>query len=215
VLLRSGNFWLFLLLSVNFWLVPVLPTDGKDAPLADWLLGFTLLVAVGIQAAAAPAFRKWGLLAAFTIIAAIGIEEAYPDTVFIENAVFAVCFGVATALYFHTMSESLEDVTTDTVLAGGCAYIFIGMFFASVFGLVLEFDATAFGPDGATLGRYDLLYFSFASLTTLGAVDVFPVSILAKMLTVFEAVVGLVYVASLVGAVVGAYAAKIHANRQN
>ncbi|MEM8617541.1 MAG: potassium channel family protein [Pseudomonadota bacterium] len=214
MLLKSGNAWLLLLLSVNFWLVPALPSASAEDPLADWLLVVTLLVAVAVQVAASPSFRRWGLVAAIVILAAIGLGEALPNTNYVENTVFAISFAVATALYFMTMMQRLHDVTFGTVLAGACAYIFIGMFFAAIFGLLLELDPSAFSGSDAILGRYDMLYFSFASLTTLGAVDVFPVSTLAKMLTVFEAVIGLVYVASLVGVVVGAYAAKIQGQRR-
>ena len=106
------------------------------------------------------------------------------------------------------MTYNLRAVTYDTVLAAAGTFILIGLFFAAIFALVVELDPTAIIAGNSAATRPDLMYFSFATLTTLGAVDVFPASELAKMLTVFEAMMGLIYVAILVGAVVGSFAAR-------
>jgi len=213
MVLKSGNFWLFMILGLNFWLVPIFELDEADEQFTDGLMAATLLAAVAIQGMAAPRFRKWAILAGIVILAAIAAEEILANLKYVENAVFAISFAAATALYFHTMTENLEEVTFDTVLAAACTYLLIGMFFAAIFGLVIEFDPNAFAAEGSVTGRYDMLYFSFATLTTLGAVDIIPSSDLAKMLTVFEAIVGLIYIAILVGAVVGSYAAKMSGRR--
>ena len=208
MILRSTNFWLFIILSLNFWLLPLLPEDFTFDSTIEWLMGVTLLFAVIMQGIELPRIRKWAALACVIILAAIIAEEVFSNAKYIENAVFAVSFAVVTALYFHRMTYNLGAVTYDTVLAAACTYILIGLFFASIFGLVVEFDPAAFAGNQPVLSYYDLLYFSFATLTTLGAVDVAPVSDLAKMLTVFEAIMGLIYVAILVGAVVGSFAAR-------
>ena len=213
MVLKSGNFWLFMILGLNFWLVPIFELDEADEQFTDGLMAATLLAAVAIQGMAAPRFRKWAILAGIVILAAIAAEEILANLKYVENAVFAISLAAATALYFHTMTENLEEVTFDPGLAAACAYLLIGMFFAAIFGLGIEFDPNAFAAEGSVTGRYDMLYFSFATLATLGAVDIIPSSDLAKMLTVFEAIVGLIYIAILVGAVVGSYAAKMSGRR--
>ena len=209
MVLKSGNFWLFMILGLNFWLVPLYELDDADEQFTDGLMAGTLLLAVALQGISDARFRIWAILAAVIILSAIIAEELLADLKYVENGVFAISFAAATALYFHTMTRNLAQVTFDTVLAAACTYLLIGMFFAAVFGLVIEFDPAAFVSEGSITGRYDMLYFSFATLTTLGAADILPNSDLAKMLTVFEAIVGLIYIAILVGAVVGSYAAKM------
>lgn len=209
MLLKSGNLWLFVILSLNFWLVPLISPNELDTKFTDGLMASTLMAAVAFQGLSDRRFRKVAITAALIVISAIAAEEIFADIKYIENSVFAVCFAAVTALYFHTMTRSLTNVTFDTVLAAACTYILIGMFFASIFGLVIEFDPMAFAPAESVTGRYDMLYFSFATLTTLGAADVFPTSDLSRMLMVFEAMVGLIYIAILVGAVVGSYATKV------
>lgn len=204
-----------MILSLNFWLVPILPYETVGDLVTDGLLALTLLAAVTLQGLIEKRFRLWAVAAGVCILAAIAVEELLPGAAFIENATFAACFAAATALYFHIMVRSLSDVTFDTVFAAACTYILIGMFFAAVFGLVLEADPQAFAPHDRVSGRYDLLYYSFATLTTLGAADIVPASDATKMLTVFEATIGLIYIAVLVGAVVGTFSAGIAANARS
>jgi len=215
MMLRSSNLWFFLILSLNFWLVPFLCYETAGDLVSDGLLALTLLAAVALQGLIEKRFRLWALAAGLCIIAAITAEEMMPGAAFIENATFAACFAAATTLYFHIMIRSLDRVTFDTVFAAACTYVLIGMFFAAVFGLVLEADPLAFEPGSNVSGRYDLLYYSFSTLTTLGPADILPASDAAKMLTVFEATIGLIYIAVLVGAVVGTFSAGIVAGSQS
>ena len=212
-LLHSCNLWFFVILSLNFWLIPMLPSRLVDDFFTDSVLAATLLIAVGLECYADRRFWRWGAAVGATILAAIAIEEVFPATAYIENAVFAVCFAAVTVLYFRSMIGSLDRVTGETVFAAACTYILIGMMFASIFGLIVEHDAAAFEMSGDVTGRYDLLFYSFATLTTLGAPDVIPVSDLAKMLTVFEAMIGLIYIAILVAAIVGSYSAKLASHK--
>lgn len=207
--IKSANFWFFLVLSLNFWLVPLLPDDIADEVFTDDMLTFTLLAAVAFQGVSRPKFRFWALGAALIIVAARLVEEISPDLQYIENATYAVCFGSVAFLYFHTMTKTLDHVTIDTVLAAACAYILLGLVFASIFGLIVEFDPAAFGADATAIGPSDLLFYSFATLTTLGAQDLVPASELSRMMTAFEAMIGLIYIAILVGAVVGSFSARI------
>ncbi|NET73461.1 MAG: two pore domain potassium channel family protein [Sphaerospermopsis sp. SIO1G2] len=209
--LRSTNLWFFLILSLNFWLVPLLPQEVADDVFTDDLLTMTLLAAVIFQGLSRPNIRLWAVGAVLLILIARSIEEVLPGVRFVENATYAVCFASVAFLYFHAMTKTLNDVTFDTVLAAACAYILIGMVFASVFGLIVEADPTAIKASSETVGSSDLLFYSFATITTLGSADLVPTTDLARMMTAFEAIIGLIYVAILVGAVVGSYSARMAA----
>ena len=207
--LRSANLWFFLILSLNFWFVPLLPQAVAAEVFTDDLLTVTLLAAVAFQGIARADFRLWAILAAAVILAARLIEEVFPNVGYVENATYAVCFATVAALYFHTMTKMLSEVTFDTVLAAACAYILIGMVFTFLFSLIVEFDAGAIQAPSEMVASSDLLFYSFATITTLGTSEFVPVSQLARMLTVFEAVIGLIYMAILVGAVVGSFSARL------
>ena len=54
----------------------------------------------------------------------------------------------------------------------------------------------------------DLVYFSLITLTTVGFGDIWPVSVLAKRLTVLEAAAGSVYIGVIIALIVGKYIAQ-------
>jgi hypothetical protein len=94
-------------------------------------------------------------------------------------------------------------VTIETVLGAVTVYVLIGLFFAFVFRSILEYDASSFQTSVGELTPAAMQYLSFVSLTTVGFGDVTPVSDLARTLVSLEALVGQVYLVTVVALVVG------------
>lgn len=87
-------------------------------------------------------------------------------------------------------------------------YLLIGIIWALLYGLVEEvftgsFEGTHLAVDGSRF--WDLIYFSFVTLTTLGYGDILPVNTYARTLAYMEAIVGQFYIAILVASLVGAH----------
>ena len=106
----------------------------------------------------------------------------------------------------------------NTIAASLCGYLMIGVIFAIVYALLVEFDGKAirtsvesdrvmeeihFGDRSTATA----LYFSFVTLTTLGYGDITPVSSVARMLTTAEALIGQIYLVVLVARLVGLHLA--------
>jgi uncharacterized membrane protein len=53
--------------------------------------------------------------------------------------------------------------------------------------------------------RFDFIYYSFATMTSLGAAGITPVSPQARSITVLEAILGVLYLAVLIARLMGAY----------
>ncbi|MEM9066510.1 MAG: ion channel [Planctomycetota bacterium] len=104
-------------------------------------------------------------------------------------------------------------VTAGLIAASLCAYLMIGLFFSSVYGLLDTLNPGSFlvnGEPGLTqLHRTEgtALYFSLVTLTTLGYGDVLPQNSLARMLAAVQAVIGQVYLTVLVARLVGLHIA--------
>jgi len=99
-------------------------------------------------------------------------------------------------------------VTLNKIVGGTCIYFLIGMSWAIFYVVAMAFDPNAFtGPSLIDQGQvyWDMTYFSFVTLTTLGYGDIMPVRPIAKALAYTEAVVGQIYVAVLIGALVATY----------
>ncbi len=75
-----------------------------------------------------------------------------------------------------------------TILGALCVYLLIGLFFASVYGAVAAIDRT---------------YFSFVTLSTVGYGDISARADVARMLAVSEALLGQIYLVTVVALLIG------------
>jgi hypothetical protein len=99
-------------------------------------------------------------------------------------------------------------VTVHRVMGGVAAYLLIGVTWAFGYKLLLEEipDAIHFQSSFAGLSTGEparLLYFSFATLTTLSYGDMYPVHRVARSLAIAEALIGQLYPAILIATLVG------------
>ena len=89
-------------------------------------------------------------------------------------------------------------VTLEAVLGGLCLYILVGMFFAFVFGAVDNLGGEPFFVDGVEATPRRCSYFSFSTLTTVGFGDLTARSDFGRTLAVLEALVGSLYLVTVV-----------------
>ena len=95
------------------------------------------------------------------------------------------------------------------IMVGAVAlYLMLGMIWSIAYTVLLEVSPQALR--GIEVGAwYDNLptttYFSFVTLTTLGYGDISPVTPVAQMLVMLEAVAGMFYLAVIVASLVGSY----------
>jgi hypothetical protein len=100
--------------------------------------------------------------------------------------------------------------TSEAISGALCIYLLIGFGFASIYRLLATLQPHAFYLDPLTNlhtgpNRFDLIYYSFGTMTSLGAAGITAVSDQAKSLTVIEAVLGVLYLAVLISRLVSAY----------
>lgn len=97
-------------------------------------------------------------------------------------------------------------VTWSRIQGGICAYLLTGLAWASVFDLVEQLYPGSFhflvAPTDMGQLTSKLLYFSFTTLTTVGYGDILPVAPFARSLAMAEAIVGQLFPAILIGALV-------------
>lgn len=100
---------------------------------------------------------------------------------------------------------SHRTVTAQTILGAICAYVYFGLIFAFAFGLVDALTSDPFFAQGPVTDPGRFSYFSFVTLTTLGYGDLSPASAVGQNLAVLEALVGSIYLVTLVSRLVGMY----------
>lgn len=117
-----------------------------------------------------------------------------------------VCVILMTALVVILDRILRRTAVTVQSLAGALsAYLIIGMFFASLFGVM---DAVTPGPffaSGEVANSRSFQYFSYTTLTTLGYGDYTAALFPGRSIATFEALVGQVFLAVLVARLVAAF----------
>ena len=136
----------------------------------------------------------------------------------IISAVFAMTFFALTLTALLWRVRSGTTVTLDTIAGAVCAYLILGVVWAFAFSLIELSHPGSFLVNGAALGaaagppkivRQELLYLSLVTLSTVGYGDIVPVVPMARMLAVLEAVTGQIYLAVLIGGLVGVHMQRI------
>jgi len=121
----------------------------------------------------------------------------------------AIPFLVVTAGIVLSYVMRGEEVTADKISGAVCVYLLIGVTWGLLFSAIERLQPGSFQPGSAvdatsTGERLPLfVYFSFVTLTTVGYGDVLPLSPLARSLAVVEAVLGQIYLATLIARLVG------------
>jgi hypothetical protein len=99
-----------------------------------------------------------------------------------------------------------ETIGTDTILGAVCVYVLLGIAFAGVFAAVDDFDhGSFFAQSNAPASNVELLYFSFITMTTVGYGDLSPATDAGRVIVTFEALLGQVFLVTLVARLVSMY----------
>ena len=129
----------------------------------------------------------------------------------------AQTFSILFILYIcHVIIMTIieaKKVTFDTIVGAVCVYLLIGLMWTFLYSLlelnhpgsflstVCPDKITATSSPDFILSR--LNYFSFVTLATIGYGDIIPASHPAQMLSVFEAIIGQLYLTILIARFVG------------
>ena len=95
------------------------------------------------------------------------------------------------------------EITLHTMFGVLCIYLLIGSVFALLFGLVDSLSSTPFFAQRAAPNSHNFLYFSFATITTTGYGDLTAGTDVGRSLAIAEALVGQIYLVTVVAAIVG------------
>jgi hypothetical protein len=101
----------------------------------------------------------------------------------------------------------LDLMSRDKLYGAVAAYILIGIFWAQLHALAQYFYPGSYTVEGATqvLDMPELIYFSFAALSTAGFGDIAPALIQSRYLTILEMIAGVMFVAILIARLTGVY----------
>lgn len=115
--------------------------------------------------------------------------------------IFVVLTPVAVILGLGHQLRDDGEVTLQSMFGGLCIYLLIAMAFAFAFG-ILDNVGDPFFAEGRIGSTANLLYFSFATMTTTGYGDFVAATHAGRALSVTEALVGQIYLVTIVALIV-------------
>jgi hypothetical protein len=136
------------------------------------------------------------------------------------SSVSIIVFMAFTALAILLFVVRAPHVNDDVLYGAVAIYMLIGGTWAMIYAVLEELHFGSFvissvhDIDGVVTW-FDLLFYSFATLTTLGYGDIVPVTSQARSLAVVEAIIGVMYLAIIISRLVGMFIAKEEEYEEN
>ena len=202
---RLGGLLLLILLSLSFQLA---------APDSDWarlvivlLQGATLLGALLASGARRSLVRLAtvvvALATATAIAALIGGGDSGASSARIVTLLLIALAPAAIAAGIVRDVREQRGVSLQTMFGVLCVYLLLGMFFSFCFNVIQELSDDPFFADAVSGDPSDFLYFSFSTMTTTGYGDLTAATNLGRSLSITEALVGQIYLVTVVAVIVG------------
>jgi hypothetical protein len=191
-----------LLLLTTFVFLAAGPEGGWARAVSTALQGATLLAALWASRTSKRLFR------AAVVVVVLGMVAAAVSVVSESSNARGGISGVNALLVAAAPVAILRgevrrrSVDIQTVLAAICIYVLIGMLYAFVFSSINEFTSSAFFAETKDPSSADFQYFSFVTLTTVGYGDLTAVGGLGRALAVLEALLGQLYLVTVVALLV-------------
>jgi Ion channel len=149
-------------------------------------------------------------LAIPAIVQRVVIPKADAGALPLLNIALSFLFDlVIIVILFHRIFAN-ERPNAETIFGALCIYLLVGFSFASAYGMIATFQPNAFYLDPrtnlhTTPDHFDFVYYSFGTMTSLGAAGITPISGQARSITILEAILGVLYLAVLITRLMGAY----------
>jgi hypothetical protein len=150
------------------------------------------------------------LLAVPALLQRVILHEFDASALVLVRTSLSLTFDVFIVVVIFRRVFTHQKPNAETVFGALCVYLLIGFSFASLYGLVTGVQPHAFYLDpsanvNTVPNRFDLIYYSFGTMTSLGAPGIVPVSGEARSLSVIEAILGVLYLAVLIARLMAAY----------
>jgi len=202
---RYGLVLLLILCSLVFQLAASDQDWARVVTIA--LQGATLVLALYASEARQLIERLATVVVAFAVLgstgALIGFGELGSTTGRIVAVLLVALAPIAIARGVVRGVRTEGAVTMHTMFGVLCIYLLIGMLFAYAYGLVGDAQSQPFFASGIDPDISDYLYFSFATITTVGYGDLSAATDLGRSVAIAEALTGQIYLVTVVAVIVG------------
>lgn len=209
-------FYLFVTLLALITLAPFIEAERGGIIIRNLINAFVILSAVAAVGRSLVSFLIVLALAAPALAFRLMSLDPANATLFDLALRFDAAVYAATIALLLRYVFSREVLTADRLWGAAAAYLMIGALWSFLYAIVDRAGPESFTIRGsvATMELMDLLYFSFATLTTTGFGDIVPLARLAKTAAIVESIIGQLFLAILIAKLVGVNPRPPHATRR-
>ncbi len=206
-----GQFGLLFIFLLAMFVVPqLLPDEGRF----HWQmpLFFSLVMLSALRTVSERPRQFW--IAAFLLV--LGLVPEWLHALGVENTatwgkvLIAIFIGYTSTLILRMVLRA-KTVDVEVILAALCVYLMLALIWGVAYQVIETLDPGSFAipaamiegaanPEQAISGV--LYYFSFVTITTLGYGDVQPVVPLARSFAITEALIGQIFLVTLIARLV-------------
>jgi len=199
----AHSYWAVLAaIFIAFFMAALLPDDAWASSLIVLVLSVTLLTVIWTAG--------WAMTertAPLAIATASGLAAAI--NIFWQTEALTALLGLVAGLLIVSIAVAIaagaiaqNEVNSRSVAGAICVYMLFGMLFMFLYGVLVALGHAPFFAQGTDGTRPIRLYFSFVTLATLGYGDYTPAGNLGHALAVLEALIGQLYLVTVVAVVV-------------
>jgi Ion channel len=192
-------------LLLVFCIQGIAEPSAVEQVLVSFLLGATLLLALWAAQARSTLLLAAGIVAVAVIVASAAeavagnVDEAavrLANLLLVALAPWAIVVGVARTV------RARQGVTLEAVFGVLSVYLLLGLLFAFTYGSIDRLGSGTFFAGGQPATVAHCLYYSFTTLTTVGYGDLTAASNLGHTLSALEALLGQIYLVTIVALIV-------------
>ena len=205
---RHHGFGVVLVMVLASASFQVAAPDSEWGQLVTVVLGAATLSVSAWAAQASHAFVRGAvavtILLALVSILVLVLQGDVPGSAasLVNGLLVAIAPVVIGAGVLRDMRAEGGEVTIRTLSGVLAIYLLLGMLFSFFLGAAADFEGGAFFTHAPDPNRSDFLYFSYVTLSTVGYGDLSPLTDVGRMLAVTEALIGQIYLVTVVALIV-------------
>jgi hypothetical protein len=204
-LVRGDTYGLLLaLLTITYVLIALLQRSPWERLFIALALGIVVLLALHTSHVRARAFRLGVVIVSIiqlsTLVQALVGREGNDGS----GYVMFVLVLIAPMVILSRILQH-EVIGAETIMGALCVYVLLGIAFAGIYAGINDFERVGFFAQQEPKTNVDFLYFSFITQTTVGYGDLSPGTDGGRVSGTFEAVIGQVFLVTLVARLVSMY----------
>jgi len=166
------------------------------------ILGGTLAFALHTSGAKRSTYVVCGALILIAVLSTFVVDAGTKQGKIVDAVAGMLLVGAMLVVILRRFLAH-PVITGQSVLAAICVYVLFGLGYAAIYGLIGAIDPTALFANGIGEGtNVERIYYSFITLCTVGYGDFVPYGNVTRMVAVTEALVGQVYLVTIVALLV-------------